>query len=417
MGTRDYLHTIIIKIKCYIYQTKYKRIRNEICKKKKIKVVFFVLYNSMWKSDGLFRLLMADKRFDPFIISTPYPEHPRKLSQNNQAKVKEYFISKGFPFIEGYDFVKDKVFDIHSFCPDIVFYQQPYKCGRKEFRIEKLWKNCLFGYIPYTSNLEIGKAFHNTLLHNIAWKVFLPTVYEKRNVCRQYLGNGNNLIVTGHVLADKFILSNNTKFNVWKHSDAKLKRIIWAPHHSVLDSDHLNFANFLEIADSMLNLCHEYIGKVQFVFKPHPVLKSKLYSIKEWGEERTEKYYKEWSNGLNTFVQEGEYVDLFLTSDAMVHDSASFTEEYLFTKKPVLYVAKEGHEEFLTEYGKLCYHQHYIGHTIEDIRRFIDEIVIGGKDPKRTSREEFFNQYLLPPNGKSTAVNMYEEFLKLVRND
>ena len=119
----------ILRYKIARYSCLYSHIKENVFKKDKIKVVFFVLYDSMWKSDGLFKLLMQSEYFDPYIISTPYPSHPLKFRQENQEKLEQFFTSKGFPYINGYDFTNNKWFDIKTFKPDIVFYQQPYNAG------------------------------------------------------------------------------------------------------------------------------------------------------------------------------------------------------------------------------------------------------------------------------------------------
>ena len=42
--------------------------------------------------------------------------------------------------------------------------------------------------------------------------------------------------------------------------------------------------NFLDIAIN-------YEDVIQFVFRPHPVLKETLYKEKDWGKKRTDKYF------------------------------------------------------------------------------------------------------------------------------
>jgi hypothetical protein len=62
-----------------------------------------------------------------------------------------------------------------------------------------------------------------------------------------------------------------------------------------------------------------------------------------------------------------------------------------------------------SDFGKKAYGLHYLGKDEADIRRFIDEVVLGDHDPMRPQREQFFRDYLLPPGGKSVAQNMLED--------
>ena len=404
---------MIFRYKIFSYDRRKTRIKKTVFSKDKIKVVFFVLYDNMWKCDGLFKFLLADKRFEPYIISCPYPHHPREFSFDNQNRVESYFKNKGFPFIKGFDFSKNTWFNIKTFNPDIVFYQQPYNSGYEGFKIENIWRNCLFGYIPYTYELEENSKMFQHLLTNIAWKVFLPSQIDVDIQKKILINHGKNLVVTGYPLADyihhNYDLSNGWP---WKLNNKSIKRVIWAPHHSILDSDFLNYSNFLDIADDMLKLKEVYTGQVQFAFKPHPVLKRKLYIHPNWGVEKTDKYYASWSNSPNSVLAEGDYIQLFNTSNGIIHDCSTFTAEYLYTNNPAMYLIKKGRRDYFNNFGKKCLQQHYIGHSIEDVKDFIENIIIANNDYKSQNRADFLLNVLLPKQKKSIAENMYNEFVK-----
>ena len=402
---------LFFRSKIIYYNLQKEIIQKRVFKKQRIKVVFFVLYDNMWKSDGLFKLLLNSERFEPYIISSPYPRHPKKFGAENQERVEQFFKKKGFPFFKGYDFERGEWFDIKSLNPDIVFYQQPYNSGYAGFKIEGLWKDTLFGYIPYTYELEDNPAMLHHLLLNVAWRVFLPSSFEVKVEGQHLYNGGRNLVASGYPLADT-LLSLDFSEGQWKVQDTKLKRVIWAPHHSILDSDFLNYSNFLEIAEDMLKLTDKYKDTIQFAFKPHPVLKRKLYKLDGWGEEKTDAYYNQWACSENTTLVEGDYVDLFKSSDSLIHDCSTFTAEYLYTKKPVMYLSKPGKIDCFNEFGKKCYEQHYIGHSVADIDRFLQSVVLEGNDTMKEARDCFFSQYLMPPKGKSVAQNMYDEFEK-----
>lgn len=400
-----------------MYNLNKKRIERIVFSKPRIKVVFFVLYDNMWKSDELFCLLKSNDRFDPYIISSPYPNHPRKFSIENQLRVEEFFIKKGFPFIRGFDFSSNTWFDIASFKPDIVFYQQPYNSEYKGFNIISLWRNSLFGYIPYAYELEDNtRLYRRLLLMNVAWRVFFPSEVDVKEISKYLFNGGKNLISTGYLLAD--VLSKSAEendFTIWKIKDKNIKRVIWAPHHSILEDDLLNYSTFLDIAEGMLELAAKYKHTLQFAFKPHPVLKRKLYKLADWGEERTEAYYAKWANGSNSVLVEGDYVSLFQTSHCLIHDCSTFSAEYLYTKKPVMFLQKTSKKDLFNEFGKKCIEQHYIGRSIDDVEFFIQNVVIKGNDDKQKDREVFYNNYLMPPNGLNAAHNIYREFVRALR--
>jgi CDP-glycerol glycerophosphotransferase (TagB/SpsB family) len=145
---------------------------------------------------------------------------------------------------------------------------------------------------------------------------------------------------------------------------------------------------------------------VQFAFKPHPVLKFRLLNL--WGAERTESYYRQWQTLPNTQLEEGYYNDLFLTSDAMIHDSITFTAEYIYTRKPVLFTVRDSSmENCWNEFGDKAFNLHYRAYSESDIENFINDAVLNGNDPKAADRTAFYSEYLYPKDGIMPSEKIY----------
>ena len=393
------------KIKSYMRL--FPSILEHVRQKDKINVVFFVANIAMWKNDDLFRLLLASSRFSPYIVSFLYDHHDDVYRKARQEELHKYFTSKGFPYIDSYNFDRSEWFDVKSLEPDIIFYAQPYNCGKKEYLIENFWNVSLFAYIPYCIDMENINATHNTLLENIAWKLFYPTKYHQKLTEESCFNKGRNVAVVGYPSADSLNCKVSITNVAWKDRSKKLKKIIWAPHHSILESDTLQYSNFLTLAHDMLCLAERYSDKIQIAFKPHPILKVKLYGLLDWGQKRTDEYYEKWENGINTFVADGEYMDLFLSSDALIHDCSTFMAEYLYVCKPVLFMMKDNYTMPLNEFGNACLDCHYKGKTIEDIEYFIDKVLIDDGDFMLEKRITFLNENLLSPKGESVAETIY----------
>ena len=156
----------------------------------------------------------------------------------------------------------------------------------------------------------------------------------------------------------------------------------------------------------MLRMAKKYSDSIQIAFKPHPVLRNKLNEY--WGKERTDEYYKEWDSGENTFFENGEYVDLFLTSDAMIHDSGSFLIEYLYLDKPVMRTdnGQPLQNEF-NDFALSCLDHYYQGKTEDEVEKFI-KMVIDGEDEKKEPRRKFLTENLLPYNRRLPSDNIYD---------
>ena len=119
----------------------------------------------------------------------------------------------------------------------------------------------------------------------------------------------------------------------------------------------------------------------------------KLHKL--WGEERTEQYYNRWKTLANGQLEEGPYIDLFLTSDALIHDCGSFTAEYLYVGKPCMFLVSEGDMEAkFNVFGKQAYAQYYKGHSLKEIEDFLQHVVIEGNDTMAQQRATFYQTVL-----------------------
>ena len=152
----------------------------------------------------------------------------------------------------------------------------------------------------------------------------------------------------------------------------------------------------------MVEMAKKYRDQVQFAFKPHPVLRNKLETV--WGKEKTNLYYEEWAQMPNTALVEGDYVDLFLSSDAMIHDSGSFIAEYLCLNKPVIRTLNGVDLKLLhNEFGLQCLENHYMAHNAEELDQFIQN-VIHDVDPMKEARTKFIQDVLIPERCPSQSI-------------
>jgi CDP-glycerol glycerophosphotransferase (TagB/SpsB family) len=238
------------------------------------------------------------------------------------------------------------------------------------------------------------------------------------NNCRKYI---NNNIVTGYPQLDDILDKRYKPRNIWK-SHEKIK-IIWSPHHSIekrknLNSDEeIELSTFVENSQLMIDLAKKYQNKIQFCLKPHPLLKFKLYNLKGWGNKKTDEYFKLWQNLPNTQLFLSDYKDIFLTSDALINDSASFIAEYLCINKPslFLYRNKETINQF-NEFGKRALECSYKAYNESDIIKFIENIIINKNDNKAELRNNFINKYLVN-KGTSASENIFNYVKKECKID
>ncbi len=388
----DALRTTVYKLFYRTYHSVYvpllaKRIR----KKEKLKVLFVLFDLGMWKTESLYNQMCAHERFETAILIEPSGK------QWETENLKQYLDRKGYPYI----MLKEEQTIKGTIRPDIIFYQQPYgTCEKKNDYYHNFY--ALFCYVDYAFHGNDISQFYGSPLNNLAWQNYFENRLVLKNLTSLMPNKACNCLVTGLPMTDIYL--HSTDSDPWKPQTKPKKRIIYAPHHTISSREWLHYSTFLTYCDTMLELARKYSDEVQFAFKPHPILRSKLESL--WGKERTEAYYQQWATMENAQLEGGQYAALFIHSDAMIHDCSSFSVEYHYTLNPVMFLVSDGHKDGQrNEFSQAAFNLHYKGYNPHDIEQFIQK-VITGVDPMFPQRREFHETYLKVPYGKSASENI-----------
>lgn len=410
-----YYHNLNNKKRYYLHTRKQYKENLYILNKKlssedeKIRCIFFALFSSSWKYDGIYQLMEKNSHFDPIILVCPIVNYGQDNMLQRMEDCYDYMKKKGYKVLKSFDSEKNTYIDvIHELNPDIIFYTNPYKgLIDNRYYIDQ-FNHILTVYVPYAfMNSCDYNMFHNLELHNLVWRYYAETFEHKSYAKRYAVNKGKNVVVSGYPGIDSYLLNTNIKVNFPQ------KVIIWAPHHTINSKNIVNYSCFLKYYNFMVKTAEKYQDKVHFVFKPHPLLKNKLYKL--WGKEKTDSYYHLWDSMPNTSLNDGEYVDLFLTSDAMIHDSGSFLTEYLYTHKPVMRTMNDiDPKTMYNDFALDALDVYYKGYSEEDIEIFIQN-VIKGVDPMKEKREKFYKARLLPPNGKLPSQNILDDIIESIK--
>ena len=382
--------------------------------KDKINCVFFALFDSVWKYEDVYRLMLDNPRFDPVILVCPVANYGRENMLFRMKETYNFFKKKGYNVIKSYDEISDTYVDVRKdINPDIIFYTNPYDNLIDTRYFITNFRDILTVYVPYSINNSCAyDANYNLILYNLLWRYYLPTPYHQNYSVEYARNKGVNTVVSGYPGIEPLLDGRIPCDKDWKDKNPNVKRIIWAPHHTIEPVGVVYYSCFLKYCDFMLEIAHKYEGKIQVVFKPHPLLKNKLYLL--WGKERTDEYYSKWERMPNTNLNDGDYEDLFLTSDAMIHDSGSFISEYLYVNKPVMRTLNGIDEsEKQNGFSLECISNHYLANDEHDIEQFIQN-VIAGIDPIKEKRTKFINDVLMP-NG-SPSLNIIDDILDSINN-
>lgn len=410
-NSKHKLKTLYFRFQIYIIPVYHKQALRRARNKNKIKVVFFVFQDAVWKCDELYKLLLNDRRFEPIIVVCPFIKYGEETTKLHMNRAYEHFKSNNYNVIKSYNDETGNWLDVkNDIKPDVIFFTLSWDLTRNEYSINNFKKH-LTCYVPYTFVISyLYEGYFNQPMHNYVWKFFVETTLHL-NLSQKYaLNKGFNAVHTGYPGLDKLLKNSYSTKHVWKIKDKSVKRIIWSPHHTIEGfGESLDFSTFLKYHDFMLQIAKKYSDKIQIAFKPHPLLKTKLSEKSVWGVEKTEKYYRQWEELTNGQLNEGEYIDLFATSDGLINDSTAFVTEYLFTQKPMIFLMNDDLvEERLNEVGKIALNHSYKGWGSDDIENFLENVIINGNDELYEGRLSFFNYLIKPPNNLTASENIYK---------
>lgn len=400
---------IYFRFLVYTREKRYPIVLQGLKEKSKIKVVFLVSRTAVWKVDYLYRLFERSNRFEPLVIVCPIMNNGKEERLRTIDETYDFFQKKGYNVLSSYDPKTESYIDIKNIVdPDIVFYLNPYKgLIYKDYYISN-FSDRITCYVPYFFREDDGKELINEELFYRCNMFFTETKYHKElNQKMMYL-NPRNMVVTGYPGIEKFLDPTYMPNVTWPVNVKKQKKIIWAPHHTIEKDWFYASSCFLDYADFMIEMASKYKEEISIVFKPHPILRKRLNEL--WGKSVTNNYYEKWDKMDNTSFENGDYHDLFINSDAIIHDSSSFLIEYMYTNKPAMRTMRYNnynthHNEFANE----CLSHYYLAYNKEEIEQFIVN-VINGIDPKKEKRTQFFNTKLkldaLP------SINIYKYICK-----
>ena len=387
------------------YSTAISRVRQ---KESPLNVVFIVSDSSEWKYDSLYLLMDKDSYFNPTILVCPMiVYYTEEQAYDIFSRTYEFFLKRGYKVSKACENVYDDSINVEAFSPDIIFYScmwTQYMHPKYDHMHLRRYLKC---YIDYGYCSIVDEWGYSSPFHGLMWRYYTECEDLRELALKAQPRELRNAVVTGYPIFDEYREARGNTTD-WKNQDRNFKRVIWAPHHTIEGRDNLlRFSTFLEVADFMLDYALKQ-KTIQFAFKPHPMLLQALYSHPHWGKEKADAYYKKWEEGDNTSLVTGAYIDLFKSSDAMIHDCGSFIVEYLYTQKPVMYLG-DGREEQSNIVGIKAYRCHYHGNKKDDIKQFVENVVLKENDTMKEIRKAFYNEVLLPPNGCSVAENIIND--------
>ena len=404
-------------------------------KGEKIKVAFLAISAAEWPAEEVYRLLGRDERYESYVVVSPLPYDRDKNSMlYTYMQTCRFFKQSGHDVRELYDIQTDTGLGWETIggMPDVIIHLTPwYRALLDICQIESFPIKCLNCYIPYGFSVaeNADKTHTQNFVYDSAFMNFCFRIYVEEGISLseyQSYGmlRGRNVVYSGYPKMDYFLekrsfgaeeISKIWKIPAGRDAD-EMKKVIIAPHHSVMPSAGLAFATFHKNLYFFIYLARKYTNEVTFLFKPHPNLRARAVQAHVFeNEEAYDAYLEEWNSLPNACVmQEEDYRSAFATSDGMIMDSCSFVAEYMYVDKPLLFLKREGQAFDLL--GEKIMPAHYTewGEDYFSIERFLQEVILEGKDTKKGERREIFRRELdyYTENGCKASEYIYQDLCK-----
>ena len=379
-----------------------------------IRVVFIASNFASWKVDQLVDAMSTSKRFETAVILGRLRNGiGDSVSDHEHKKLTSHFKNKGFDVVDTFKMDEAGIREtIHQIDPHLVFITNPHSLISEALHQELLAQR-LTCYVPYHHEVVAygdNREQYDQLSHNAFWKVFAPHQTSKEYYRKTRMRRDKGVVVTGLPACEPLFERSRPFSYHWKSQAREKLRIIWAPHWLI--SPDLKLATIYELGDAIKDLAWRYRDRVEWVMRPHPFLKPALANHPDWGTAKTDEFFCFWAESHFAQIEEGDYVDLFQTSDAMIHDSGSFLAEYLCLDKPVMYLKTEATaENYFNEFGRLAFEACEFGRGVVDIERFINRL-LAREDPNRDKRKAFINEMLMPLYAESPSQKICQDLMR-----
>ena len=378
-----------------------------------VRALFFVFSASMFPAKPLFEAMRRDPAFAPGIVVIPDRRWPdRDLDADMAACASE--LRRALPGADIRTASRDSANAWVDFSrdADLVFYSTPY--NQSDIRYNLRWsvgRPFLPVYISYSFSTSLyGYWVYGLQCYADAWKVFEECEGTAKEYAEHSLLKGSNAAVVGYVKMDALAAAQP-----WPRNGNR-KRVLIAPHHSVAGgaNDTLAFSNFERYAKFFLRLPKKY-PEIDFVFRPHPFLFTVLSRPSKWGQAKVDRWIARMKAHPNVrWSDEGDYLPVFASCDAIVQDCGSYLAEWFFTGKPCCFMLKDPSDADakFSPTGKACLSHCYLAYCKEEIEAFLRNVVEGGADPKAAARNEFRKTIAVNyPNAAGAALALIRKEL------
>lgn len=374
----------------------------------KIHVALMENRRAFWLNHAsIYAAMQADEDFDVRVFAVPKRSPAGDMDWDEYRKLIDFFWREGIPCTHAYDFNAGTWANPLNFgVPDIVFLSQPFDFQQNFMYGSEYWSHfSKVAFLNYSYAVDKWPfLFRSPCLEHCSF-IFCENTVSKGLFELYSPIQHNKLVVTGHPMLDSYLHSSSVHRRIPHKSPATRYRITWAPHFTVApDRTEAHFSNFFEYYETFILLANEH-PELEIIMRPHPALFKFMVDSGMKTVQEAQEYRVRFEALPNGFIYEdADYIALFCQSDAVLLDSIGFIAASGPSGKPVCFLESSKRER-LNSLGERLLHAYYVAWDTEEIREFVERVVLRRDDYKKEEREAAVKKLLyMPPEGAGTRI-------------
>jgi len=373
----------------------------------KIDIVFIFQAASFWPSwESVWKSCSEDSRFNPIMV----------VSDDIFNEKVQFATARKFLRKNNIQFKHVSEINLSEINPHIVVLHTPYDRHRPRYLHGKMLSSRGYRVVYITYGIEISdtdKARHdhfNDGVTTCAWRVY---TFSKSMIpfYKIYSPTGGDMVRSfGH---PKFDYLNNVCFPSLpveiKNNVKGRKVVLWKVHFPKEINGEM-ITPSLKLYEDFLDDIPNY-DDLLFIFMPHPKFYEQLTKFSD-----VDKFRNKVNKRTNVIeFTDDEYRPVLINSDYYIVDRSALMIEAGVTNKPILYVSTKASEPMTAPVKKII-DSYYQASTLQEIKYFLDEVVINGHDPLQESRKDAFTAVIPIIDGKA-GYYIKEDMITSVKNE
>ena len=354
----------------------------------KIHVVFFAELGQKWDAmNSVYEAFENREDCDVKVVLTPIF---RKVKLNGETKTN--VIYEDYLTELGINFLHFKEYDISKHLPDMAFISNPYESTTlKDFWPENIAKFSKLVYLPYFTAVSYDEKLTYSIarmpVSRYSWRIIIQSNELKRMYEQTFNNKKENVLVSELPKWDELfkVINGKIKKDDKLKSISKTKKVfLWNTHYTIGS----NKSTLLTYGQKILNHFKER-DDVFLIWRPHPMTETifEMYTPEYLPLWKEMKEIAENTNNIS-IDNNPSYKNSLYFSAALISDYSSLIAEYLFVRKPILFLKDEKTENFLKNRKFLIpLNKLEQANSFEDIKNFINKITKNNQFQERFKKE------------------------------